>query len=90
MEKSWFLHLAYQARAGGATDHDCLDVAKAEVQRLHGELEESQWTKELLHREVWAQSQIKALTSQMASLKDELVVQEIELTLVGAARNKAK
>ena len=40
-EKSRFLHLAYQEKAGGATDHSHLDAAEAEVQRLHGELEAS-------------------------------------------------
>jgi hypothetical protein len=41
MKKSWFLCLAYQAQAGGATDHGHLDTTKAKVQHLRGELEAS-------------------------------------------------
>ena len=48
MEKSQFLHLAYQAQAEGATDHGCLDTAKVEVQCLHRELEASLRSKEEL------------------------------------------
>jgi hypothetical protein len=60
MEKSRFLRLAYQVHVGGATDHDHLDAAKAEVQRLRGELEASQRSREeLTHRVVQAWSQIR-------------------------------
>jgi hypothetical protein len=40
-EKSWFLCLAYQAKARGATNCGHLEVAEAEVQCLCGELEAS-------------------------------------------------
>ena len=60
------------------------------MQRLHGEREDSQGTKELLHQEAQAQSQIEALMFQVASLKDALVVQETELTSAGAGRNEAE
>ena len=41
MEKSWFLHLAYQAHVGGATDRGHLDAVEAKAQRLRKELETS-------------------------------------------------
>jgi hypothetical protein len=64
MGKSWFLRLAYQVHIGGAADHDHLDAAEAEVQRLRGELEASQRSREeLIHQEAQPWSQIKALTS---------------------------
>ena len=50
MEKSLFLRMAYQAQAGGATDHGRLDVVKAEVQRLCRQLEASQKSREELLR----------------------------------------
>ena len=36
-EKSRFLRLAYQAQAEGATNHDHLEVAEADMQRLRKE-----------------------------------------------------
>jgi hypothetical protein len=49
-EKSWFLHLAYQTLAKGATDRGRLQAAKAEVQRLCKELEVSLRSREDLSR----------------------------------------
>lgn len=40
--------------------------------------------------EAQAQSQIEALTSQVANLKDLMVVQEIELTSASVAQEMAK
>ena len=50
MEMSRFLCLAYQAQVGGVADRGHLDVAEAEVQHLHGELEASQRSREELNR----------------------------------------
>jgi hypothetical protein len=87
MEKSRFLCLAYQAQAGGATDRGHLDAVEAKLQRLLGELEASQRSREeLTHRKAQARSQIEALTSQMASLEDMMVVQETELISAGTTR----
>jgi hypothetical protein len=56
-EKSQFLRLAYQAKAGGATNRGHLEVAEAEVQCLRGELEASQRLRQdLTLREVLARS----------------------------------
>ena len=41
IEKSKFLHLAYQMHVGVAVDHGCLEEVEAKVQHLHGELEAS-------------------------------------------------
>ena len=50
---------------------------EAKVQRLRGQLEASHRSKEeSTHREAQARSQIEALTSQMASLKDMIAAQE--------------
>jgi hypothetical protein len=51
MVKSWFLRLAYQVQAGGATDCGCLDVAEPKVQHLHEELEAPQRSREELTRQ---------------------------------------
>lgn len=91
LTKSQFLCLAYQEQEGGVADHGRLDADEAEVWRLRGEIEASQKaSEELLQREARAQSQIGALTSQVAGLKETMAVQEIELTSAGAARDKAE
>ena len=41
VEKSQFLHLAFQAQAGGVADRGRLAMAEAEVQHLRRELEAS-------------------------------------------------
>jgi hypothetical protein len=87
MEKSQFLCLAYQAQAGGATDRGHLDTMEAELLCLLGELEASQRSREeLTRRKAQARSHIEALTSQMASREDMMVVQETELILAGTTR----
>ena len=48
MEKSRFLHLAYQTQAGGTADRGYLDAVRGKVQCLHGELEASQRSREEL------------------------------------------
>jgi len=48
MEKSWFLHLAYQAQARDAANRGRLDALEAKVRRLCGELDVSQRSEEEL------------------------------------------
>jgi uncharacterized protein (DUF2132 family) len=87
MAKSPFLCLAYQTQVGGGADCGRLEAVETEVLCLCEELEASQRSEnKFLHREAQARSQVKALMSQVARLKDVAAAQELEITLAGASR----